>query len=91
MLNALREHLTENLSLYLNEMVDILRDEFGVAVAPSIISKALVRMRWSKKVIRQVAKEKIPDLRDLYLYNLSALDPEQVVYVDESGCDNDGS
>src|SRR5689334_22518537 len=44
MLDTLRESLTENPSLYLNEMIDILRDEFGVVVAPSTISKALARM-----------------------------------------------
>jgi hypothetical protein len=34
-----------------------------------------------------VAKERNADLRDHYLYNLSAFQSWQLVYVDESGCD----
>jgi transposase len=34
-----------------------------------------------------VAKERNPDLRDLYLHNLSPFRLYHLVYVDESGCD----
>jgi DDE superfamily endonuclease len=33
-----------------------------------------------------VAKERNPDLRDFYLYNLSSFSSYHLVYVDESGC-----
>jgi hypothetical protein len=51
------------------------------------ISRSLKSIGWSKKVARSVAKERNADLRDYYLYKLSAFHSYQLVYVDESGCD----
>jgi hypothetical protein len=87
MLNALCEHLLEKPDLYLDEMVVFLWDEFEVLVTTSMVSRALTSIRWSKKVARRVAKERNPDLRDLYLHNLSDFCLYHLVYVDESGCD----
>lgn len=85
-LDALREHLLEKPGMYLDEMVVFLWDNFGVFVTPSTISRALASIGWSKKMFRQIAGERSPDLRDYYLYNLLALRSYQLVYVDESGC-----
>jgi transposase len=87
MLNVLRKHLMENPSSYLSEMADLLWTNFRVEISLSTISRTLHNIGWSKKVIRRVAKEQNPDLRDLYLYNLSAFHSNQIVYIDESGCD----
>jgi transposase len=87
MLDALREHLVEKPSMYLDEMVVFLWDDFGVLVTPSTISRALASIGWSKKMFRQIAGERNADLRDYYLYNLSAFRSYHLVYVDESGCD----
>lgn len=38
-------------------------------------------------MVRRVAQEQNPDLRDTYLYNLSSYDPDQILFVDESGLD----
>jgi transposase len=70
MLEVLRENLLEKPELYLEEMAVFLWD--GVLVSPSSISRALLSINWSKKTARQVVKERNPDLRDLYLHNLSA-------------------
>ena len=51
MVAALIEHLLEKPDLYLDEMAWFLWDEFSVAVAPSTISRALHRARWSKKQV----------------------------------------
>jgi transposase len=72
MLEVLREHLLEKHELYLEEMAVFLWDEFDVLVSPSSISRALRSINWSKKTAHGVAKERSPDLRDLYLHNLSA-------------------
>ncbi|KFY17796.1 hypothetical protein V492_00383 [Pseudogymnoascus sp. VKM F-4246] len=87
MLETLCDHLLEKPELYLEEMAVFLWDEFDVLVSPSSISRALRSIDWSKKTARRVAKERNPDLRDLYLHNLSAFRSYHLVYVDESGCD----
>jgi len=87
MLQALKEHLLEKPGLYLDEMVLFLWDEFQVVVTAMSISRALKSINWSKKVARSVARQRNADLRDLYLHNLSDFHSHQLVYVDESGCD----
>jgi hypothetical protein len=68
-------------------MAEFLEEAFSIRVKAYNISKALQSMNWSKKVTRQVAKERNPDLRDYYLYNLSEFQSYYLVYVDESGYD----
>lgn len=87
MLDALREKLLEKPGMYQDEMVVFLFDEFDILVNVSAVSRALASVGWSKKVTRQIAKEQNADLRDYYLYNLSAFQSHHLVYVDESGCD----
>jgi transposase len=87
MLDALREYLLEKPEQYLDEMAVFLWDEFDVLVTTATISRTLTSNGWSKKTIRRTAREQNPDLRDLYLYNLSAFRSYHLVYVDESGCD----
>lgn len=87
MFEALCEHLLEKPDQYLDEMAVFLWDEFGALFDPSTISRTLSRHGWSNKIIRRRAREQNQDLRDFYLYNLSAFKSYQLVYVDESGCD----
>ena len=86
-LNALLEHLLRKPGLYLDEMVVYLWDEFSVRVTKSSVSRALRSVFWSKKNARRIARGQNPDLRDSYLHSISSLYSWQVVYVDESGCD----
>ncbi|RYP01002.1 hypothetical protein DL763_000423 [Monosporascus cannonballus] len=87
MLQALLDHL-EKPDLYQDEMAIYLYDEFEVLLTTSSISRALASARWSKKVARRIARERNADLRDFYLYKLSAFRSYHLVYVDESGCDS---
>jgi transposase len=87
MLQALQEYLLEKPGQTLNEMAVFLWDEFQIVISTMSISRALKSIGWSKKVARSVAKERNTDLRDHYLYNLSAFHSWQLIYVDESGCD----
>jgi hypothetical protein len=87
-LGALREHLFEKRDQYLDEMTVFFWDEFSVLVPTATISRTLkVSIGWSKKAARRLAKEQNPDLRDLYLHNLSTFRSYHLVFVDESGCD----
>jgi hypothetical protein len=87
MRHALCEHLLEKPGQYLDEMVLFLWDEFEVSVSTSAVSRALKSIGWSKKTCRRIAKGRNPDLRDFYMYKLSAYSSYQLVYIDESGCD----
>lgn len=87
MVITLQTHLAARNGLYLDEMADILWEEFRVTVSPSTISRALKRARWSNKVTRRVARERNADLRDEYLNEIAVFQPEHFVFVDESGSD----
>jgi transposase len=87
MLSALCDRLIEKPDMYRDEMVVFLWDEFNTLVTASSISRALASAGWTKKVARRVALERSADLRDFYLYNLSAYRSYHLVYIDESGCD----
>lgn len=87
MLEALREHLVEKPELYQDEMVVFLWDEYGVLISRYSIGRALKGAGLSKKVIRRIAKEQNPDLRDFYHLKLTEFRSYHLVFVDESGCD----
>ena len=87
MLDALHKHLLEKPGLYQDEMADFLWDKFGVLVTRFNLSRAFTSIGWFKKTIRQVAKDRNADLRDMYLRNLSEFRSYHLVYIDESGCD----
>lgn len=87
MLDALRERLIEKPQMYLDEMIVFLFDDFGVLVDASTISRALTSISWSKKKMRQIARERNADLQDFYLHNISPFRSYHLVYLDESGCD----
>jgi len=69
-------------------MAVFLYDEFGVSLTILTISRTLAVVGWSKKIACRMAKERNTDLRDYYLYKLSECRSDQLVYIDESGCDS---
>lgn len=87
MFSALCDRLIEKPGMYRDEMVVFLWDEFETLVTTSSIGRALTSAGWTKKVIRRIAQERNADLRDFYLYQLSAFSSYHLVYIDESGCD----
>ena len=87
MRHALCEFLSLRPDRYLEEMKSFLYSRFGVAVSHSTLSRVLKAIHWSKKVIRRTAKEQDPDLRDFYKSKISRFQSWQLVFVDESGCD----
>lgn len=87
MLEALCDYLIEKPTLYLDEMVIFLCDEFALQATKSSISRALKSKGWSKKTARVKARERNLDLRDEYHNFISDFKSYQFVYVDESGCD----
>lgn len=87
MLDALYEHLIEKPDLYHDEMALFLLDEFGIEVSTQSIGRTLRSKGWTKKKIRRIAKGRNADLRDFYHHNMEGYRSDQLVFVDESGCD----
>ena len=87
MLEALRDHLLEKPTLYLDEMAIFLWDEFALQATKSSISRALASKGWSKKTARVKAQERNLELRDEYFHYISDFQSYHLVFVDESGCD----
>ena len=87
MLAMLHAELEVKPSLLLDEMADLLRVRFPDAAQPSVptISRCLRKSRWSRKVACHAAKERDPDLRDMYIDDLAAYQPDHLIFIDESG------
>lgn len=83
MIKALCDYLIEKPYSYLDESVIFLYDEFGVEVPPCNISRALKRAGWSKKAVKQTAKERNADLRDAYVHYISDFSSYHLIFVDE--------
>jgi hypothetical protein len=87
MLEALCDHLLEKPDLYLDEMAEILYDQFDVYSSTYIISRALRSHGWTKNVARQIAQERNADLRYCYSHQLPYFRLYHLTFIDESGCD----
>ena len=87
MLDVLCDRLAETPGLYIDEMAKFLWDEFNVLPSSSSIQRALSQVGWTKKTVRQKAKEQNPQLRDFYQHKLFEFRSYHLVFVDESGCD----
>jgi hypothetical protein len=88
MQDALFECLLSRPDMFYDEMAWLLSSEFDTHVSVDSVRNLLERESWTKKVIPRIAKERNADLRDDYHHQISAFEPEQLVFVDESGCDH---
>lgn len=87
MRDTLFEQLVKRPDMFREEMISFLDDRFGVQVSPTTMSRMLKTEKWSRKTNGRAAKQRNPDLRELYLYKLSDCRSYQLVFIDESGCD----
>ncbi|KAJ5101023.1 hypothetical protein N7456_007075 [Penicillium angulare] len=87
MVDTLCNHLAEKPGLYVEEMALFLWEEFRVLPSSSSVKRALARAGWTKKKAQQKAKEQNPQLRDFYQHKLSEFRSYHLVFIDESGCD----
>ncbi|CZS75078.1 unnamed protein product [Fusarium graminearum] len=85
--DALLDRLAGHPTTDRSEMVTFLRDEFEDEVSLSTISRLLKDARWTRKNCHRVARQRNPELRDLYLYKLSKYKSYQMIFIDESGAD----
>lgn len=87
MQQILCEQLLKQPDMYRYEMDAFLYERTGVTVSVSAVGRTLKSMQWSRKVNRRVAKQRDETLRDYYAYKVSHYKADQLVFVDESGCD----
>jgi hypothetical protein len=80
----LLDFLVAKPTAYLDEMVMFLWDEFGLSTSESTVSRALKRLRISRKILQQQAAQRSKELRDHWMVRLSEWTSEQLVFIDES-------
>jgi len=73
--------------MYRCEMADFLYRKFRKRISERSIGRNLRSIRWTRKTIRRIAQQRDTDLRDHYLHRISRYKSNQLVFVDESGCD----
>ena len=79
--------LLENPSLYLGEICQEINSTFAVRVTPSTVCRIIHRNGFTRKKIQQVAKQRSVEFRGKFFTEVQHYQPEQFVWVDESGCD----
>jgi transposase len=88
-IKTLLERLKEEDDLNLDEQAYFLWKRDRVRRSKPTISRALKLAGWTDKKHREIAEQRNEDLRDGYRYALasSSVHSWQVIYIDESGCD----
>jgi transposase len=87
MLSALCDQLARNPCMRQKDMAIFLRRQFEVEVSRFCLGRALKGLRYTKKVTRNVAKERNMDLRADHIHERSFFSSQHLIYVDESGYD----
>lgn len=92
-MDELTSWLKSHPSAYLDEMAFFLWDEFELAVNTSTICRALKRVKWSRKKIRKIARQRSQDLRTHWqITKLPRWRADQLVFLDESAaCERTGA
>jgi hypothetical protein len=85
MLNAICDKLDIAPCTRLRNMVALVRNEFKADLTRFSVRRALIG--WSKKATQNIAQERNQDLRDDYIYEVSFLRSDQLVFLDETGVD----
>ena len=89
MLSCLLHYLAFRPYLDLEQMTWYLYNVFGILVSRSTVSRALKRLKWSRKVARKVARQRNNRLRTYFWWQLETLKytDDMIVAIDESACD----
>ena len=77
----------EKPTIYLREILSVLREETGMELSEATICRALKRFGYTHKKVRFVARQRSDLLRAEYKADISAFHPSMLVFVDETGCD----
>ena len=74
-------------SIYLSEIQYELLWQFGIDVSPSSLCKFLKQSNFRRKKMQLVALQRDQELRSTFLSDVSIYDSQNLVFIDETGCD----
>ena len=77
----------DNPGIYLREIVDKLRQIYGITISMSTICRTLRIMGCSRQAMHRVAIQQSDSSRARFMANIAVYDPAMLVWLDESGCD----
>ena len=80
--------LTENPSLYLNELCQKIYDCTGTTVSGSTVCRLLKRNGITRKKIVHISRQRCLEHRGAYMANILHYPVDWLVFLDETGCDN---
>ena len=79
--------ILDNPSIYLYELQRRVEETTNTSVSESAICRFLHREKFSRKKLTKIASQRSEELREKFLIDCSAYEPEMLVFVDETGCD----
>ena len=77
----------DNPSIYLHELQCRVEETTNTSISESAICRFLHREKFSHKKLTKIASQRSEELREKFLIDCSAYEPEMLVFVDEMGCD----
>jgi len=81
------QSVLDNPSIYLHELQRRVEETTSTSVTESAICRFLHRQNFSRKKLTKVASQRSEELREKFLIDCSAYEPEMLIFVDETGCD----
>ena len=81
------QSVLDNPSIYLHELQRRVEETTSTSVTESAICRFLHRQNFSRKKLTKIASQRSEELREKFLIDCSAYEPEMLVFVDETGCD----
>lgn len=80
--------ILERPSIYVTELCQLTYDVSGMCVSESTICRVLHKCGVTRKQMRQVAVQRSTSLRGYFMARVLLYRKEQLVWLDETGCDN---
>jgi hypothetical protein len=68
------------------EIVAMLDIEYDIKASITTVKRCLYTNQWSKKMLKRTAAQQNMDLRIQWLATIGDYRPEQLVFIDESSC-----
>jgi len=84
---AIHHLLNEYPWFYQDEIAEFLREVFDIDVDQSTVSRALARIKVTRKKLKVEAKQRNAELRTAWQDSLQHYSADQLIFVDESGSD----
>ncbi len=78
------EYLHQRLTVYQDEMIWFLFDEFSIVIDQSTVFRLLVTRKWSKKLVKRTTAQRSEILREKWKLRLTDWTADQLMFLNES-------